>query len=230
MIEVFVALLTLVPQPVSLVELPYASTGRADYFVTSRKSTLDVRRVERFLLSTEHLLGATVPRFSFVRTATSDEVEAGCLGAPDPTVFNVGMACAGRVRAYSMHPDHDKHEIVHLVWGSVYRGYNPDSFWEEGFATLVGDRDVKQRAAKRLVRTYKNLVVAYALAPRHEWYNASAAFQQWLVQQYGMERLLTFFWITTLPDVTEAGAFAAAFGMTRDAAEAAWLADKKVRQ
>jgi hypothetical protein len=206
---------------VVLIELPYASTERAEYFVTDRKLSVDITHVEKFLVHADKILRTKTPMFRFVRVSDGAEVDLGCFGElSDESV--VGRVCG--FRAYSIHRDHDRHEVVHLVWTAAFPGSEASIFWQEGFATLIGDRRVNQREARALSYALGTLDDVRRRADRPQWYNASAAFQQWLVKRYGMSKLIDFFWLCAT--TRENQAFEEAFGIDRAAAELLWRTDE----
>lgn len=201
-----------------------AHTSRADYYVPAHtKLQADSATCEAFLTHTEQMLGVRVPRFTYYRVATPDDVFRlsgyRARGVSDPTTHEV----------WSMYSCH-RHEIAHLA---AYQLGSPGHFWHEGFAMVLAGESFDADAGKEYARLVGTGFAA-ATGTRdifldsdtengdYRRFTMAAAFVQYLVQRYGVNRVIEFF-RSCRTSVDAATAFQRIFGRPIQGAAQEWV-------
>jgi hypothetical protein len=197
-----------------------ARTRRVSYF-SQRRLPVDVRRSESFLDRLETVFGAAPPgwRVEYHRHASQvdirDHTGLYALGVTD-------LARAEVDSVWSYHP----HELVHVVAGRVAR---PPTFFAEGLAVALssggrwGERTVDAVAREAIESGHRldPFITAFAEQDPELGYPLAGSFVAFLIDGYGIDRVLAFYGAYSTPLSLEA-AFREAFGHTSAHLTLAW--------
>jgi hypothetical protein len=224
--------------PTSAAPLPLAAESTDFRFYYSPGDSVQVARQEAFHEWAVAVLGVRVPQKIDYRKYTS----RADMGARTGTYNSNGYAEPALFTIHTLWT-WDNHETVHIYTALI--GY-PTEFFNEGIAVgmqvdpLAGDYVPKSggvavhaaaktyRQAGALVLPLSRIVTTNgfrAIGDTTLSYCEAGSFVAFLVERFGMARVLTFFRASTRDDAlaTIEQRFSQVFGLTLDEAQAAWL-------
>lgn len=201
------------------------STTRGDYFVLTDAPTLSVdpRACEYFLEEIEKKLGVRVPRYTYYRVRTPQDVAVFTLEYAD------GVARWRSGEVWSVEPCH-RHEMVHLA---SHRLGHPGRFWDEGLAMALDNR-LNERRGRRLARhmgpAFGATVAVFSWwvggvlqdGERMNSYEMAGAFVRHLIRQYNMQKIVEYFRACHVSD-EDSSVFHRVFGRTIQEEAERWL-------
>jgi hypothetical protein len=219
--------------------LPLATESADFRFYFSPGDAVQVDRQEAFHAWAVKRLGVVVPRKIDYRKYTS----RSDMGARTGVSNTNGYAEPDLFTAHTLW-SWDNHETLHIYTALVGR---PSDFFNEGIAVafqadpLAGDFEPRfngqqvhdavrsSRRAGTLALPLSGIVTTSAfraIADSEASYREAGSFVAFLIDRFGMDRVLQFFRASTRDDSLDTirSRFATSFGATLEEAEAAWLA------
>ena len=214
-----------------------AETSTFNFFAAS-SDTLQIERVEAFHTWAVARLGVTLPRRIDYRKYLSRQHMGDLTGRYNSN----GFAEPAAMTVHTLWP-WDNHEVVHVYTALIGR---PSAFFEEGIAVAMqtdpmnGVFDARfngeplhaaasrYRSAGQLVLPLTRIVQTEsfrAVADQVLSYRQAGSFVGFLLERYGMDRVQQLFRTNGAGDSVGVilARFQAAFGVTLEEAEAAWL-------
>ena len=200
-----------------------ATETRNFVFYTRDGGKVDAAKSQRFLDEVSGKLGAKVEdKKAYYRYQWSEEI-----------AFVVGPAAASASGAYMATGDihstkaHDQHEIVHRA---AFAMGDPGALFQEGLAVELGDQgrygkakvdELAKKAARQVA--FRTLADEFTTLAPEVRYPLAGSFVKFLVAQHGLAKVSELFGACKDERARDAQ-FAQVFGVTLDAAGAAWLA------